>query len=108
MARESLRLYRKEKEMHGIYIQTHERYRNNSLAEILRLTSIITMLENNIQKFRIFALNTASGFHTKYKFKPELEEHWRGINMVLSKEDVIKNKQFYNELFKKHGIEYKI
>ena len=68
MARESLRLYRKEKEMHGIYIQTHERYRNNSLAEILRLTSIITMLENNIQKFRIFALNTASGFHTKYKF----------------------------------------
>lgn len=31
-----------------------------------------------------------------------------GIDMVLTKENLIKNKDFYNELFQKHGIDYKI
>ena len=31
-----------------------------------------------------------------------------GFNMKLTKENVIKNMDFFNNLFKKHGINYKI
>ncbi len=115
LANESLTINQKNNEMYGINIKTNERYRNNSLGEILRLSSIIIMFENNIQNFRIFALKKSENFHKKYFFKPVISNTSEnsflsniGTEMILTKEDILENKNFYNELFKKYGINYHI
>lgn len=47
----------------------------------------------------------------KEKLTPEQKEYYnfnQGFTMILSKENVIQNKDFFNNLFKKHSIDYEI
>ncbi len=164
----------------GKYINVEEEYRQKKyfFGEILRLTSIIEMLENKIKQFDIVSKNTAVYFHSKYKFAPSIKssedmekilnsiindknvgyeeiaqkakliqqkikscnnektrkEYFNNANsvvkeyiekvlkdksmkkhpftfnmeMTLTRENILKNKEFFNQLFKKHGIDYNI
>lgn len=164
----------------GLYINVDKEYRqkNYFFGEILRLTSIIEMLENKIKNFKITSKDSAIYFHSKYKFEPavtsfedrkkllqtivndrsngfedlsltaqrlnkyfqnriswqsqqefqkqtnkllqeyikraldkkEIDKHsfkWT-MDMCLTEENVRKNRDFFNGLFKKHGIDYTI
>lgn len=166
--------------MTGLLIHVIPEYRrkNYFFGEILRLASIIQMLENNIKTFSIKSKDTAIYFHAKYKFQPsvisfhdrnnllntitedtsgdfkdlalkgkELAEkinsesssmkqrilskeanklfsqyidraiaennvdlhrfHWL-MDMTLEQKNVLKNKDYFNNLFAKHNIDYKI
>lgn len=166
--------------MTGLYIHVNPEYRQKHyfFGEILRLTSIIQMLENNIKNFSLTSKESAIYFHSKYKFQPSVTSFSnrdkllstlvndkapdfrdlslkgkvlaeqiknnpspdkqrmycneanqlfsqyinralsnRDINshkfdwlmdMKLTRENVFANKEFYNKLFEKHGIDYKI
>ena len=144
----------------------------------LHLTQIIAMLENGVEKTKLYSLGSAINFHAKFGYKSDIQsiseiktflmdeiamkhyndeifspvilnfEKWfarsfapnekriaegnqiinefvrtindnklkhyvdynilTGIKMSLKREDVIKNKEFYNNLFNKYGIDYKI
>lgn len=171
LAKETFNINKKLKTLYGKFISTQEHYRNKNLGEILRLSSIITMLENNLEKIKISSFLETIPFHAKYKFKPDVKNpyealciirhiansknkeltreaatvlkkqdnisaheicnlaenllkrftkditprkvarnriHVNIVDMTLTKDDVIKNKDFFNSLFKKHNIEYKI
>ncbi len=63
--------------MYGFYIEVEPEYRSSYMkgyrfGEIMRLSSIITMLENNIRQFDILSKNTAVYFHSRYKFIPNI------------------------------------
>jgi|InofroStandDraft_1065614.scaffolds.fasta_scaffold00014_247 hypothetical protein len=168
------------KTMTGYFIETLPEYRKKGfrLGELLRLSSIITMLENKIKQLDIVSKDTAIYFHSKYKFqpsttafatrdnilkniiqnsknpldeiiqnaiefieklkqKPSAEEQRAitretnklaktyidrvmaqqsqkenmfdcAIHMKLTSENIIENKDFFNALFKQHGIDYEI
>lgn len=103
----------KNKTMFGYLIETLPEYRQKGygFGELMRLSSIITMIENNIQKLKITSKNTAINFHKKYKFQPaEIASTApkKYLDMELTTQDIIENKNFFNELFKKHGIDYEI
>ena len=163
-----------------IYVEPEYRQKNFRFGEILRLSSIMMMIENKIKEFEIFSKNTAIFFHNKYKFEPsimtfsershalndiiencknkvEYEDIYKeasklqkrelietspasqrelrtevnnllklymkrvakkkdynshpfrfGMRMTLTEENIKENKDFFNELYKKHGIDYKI
>lgn len=169
---------------YGTHIEVAPAYRQKGyhLGEILRLSSIIMILENKIKSFEIFSLPEAIFFHKKYKFDPNIidettmkffltdtidncqkkknfqdiykeanyilnsspkqkdqnnspldlinktnelmkkyfdkvlnkkgeykHHHFRfGLQMQLSQENILKNKDFFNKLFKKHKIDYVI
>ncbi|MBO5738145.1 hypothetical protein J6R97_02255 [bacterium] len=165
----------------GYSIHVEEDYRNKgfNFGEILRLSSIITMVENKIKTFYIYSVKTAPFFHAKYKFFPDissignaenilntiitkckdknetlkneaeelleniisinntksidifckdtnniLNEYMQivlndknkykshpfpcGFNMKLTLDEILKNKDYFNSLFAKHNINYKI
>lgn len=46
--------------------------KHNGIGEIMRLSSIINVLENNLRKIQIFSLHEAIPFHLKYKFHPSI------------------------------------
>ncbi len=96
--------------IYGHYIQTATEYRrgNFSFGEILRLVSIMLMKENKVSKFDINAKDTAIGFHAKYGFQEIAPRSKRSVDMSLSMEDVIARKDFFDNLFAKHGIDYRI
>ena len=166
--------------MTGLYINVLDEYRQRHyfLGEILRLASIIQMLENKIKTFSIKSKETAIYFHSKYKFQPSvtafhdrdkllktiaddkspdfkdlsqrakifteqiknilsgekqrsmcrpanelikeyitralseknIKQHQFGwtMDMTLTEETIKGNKDFFNALFAKHGIDYKI
>lgn len=165
---------------YSIRVSPELRQKGFNLGELLRLSSIVEMFENNMQKIKIYSKDTAIYFHSKYKFQPTIEtfkdrdealksmaenpdngimtalsakakslleklqktqspEEQRdaiaktneiakqyiekalnskegykaypfeyGMGMELRKESVIENRDFYNELFAKHGIDYQI
>lgn len=169
----------------GLLIQTGAEYRQKScykFGEILRLSSIMALLENKIKTFEIFSKDIAIYFHSKYKFEPaiksfserdralqsivmnshknggeyaqfakEAEELLKkiesepeaskqrefciqanalikryiqqvlatkneykkhpfdiGMRMLLTEKNILENKNFFNDLFKRHGIDYTI
>lgn len=96
---------------------------HTGLGEIMRLTSIIDMLENNLNKIQIFSISNAILFHTKYKFKPinhtsaitnkklfetSKSNYNKDLPMELTAKDIKANKRFFNQLFAKHKIDYRI
>ena len=159
-------------------VEREYRQKGFKIGEILRLSSIMGIIENDISEFEIYSKPTSIFFHSKYKFEPAitsfeernaalltiinnakegfeefrteaeelLEESYRkntpeiqrnlcketnlllekyiekiiktdnyknfpfrsGIRMVLTREKIIQNKDFFNSLFAKHGIDYKI
>ncbi len=162
-----------------ISVEPEYRKKNFRFGEILRLSSIMMILENKIKEFKIISKNTAIFFHSKYKFEPSiksfetrdkalesvienckkgyedikheaerLQEECRhkqdakeqrelciktnlllkkyfqrvldlkdntdshpfktAIDMVLTDKAIIENKDFFNNLFKKHSIDYRI
>jgi len=171
--------------IYGYSIKVEPQYRhlenkaNYRLGEVLRLGSIMTMLKNKYKSIRIFSVNDAIYFHSKYKFVPNIENikemkfalttliddcsplvldlskkakelfvkvtkvdsenskkqiglevnalikeyitrvlkegkngkghaFQKGFDMILTEEIVKNNATFFNKLFKKHGIDYKI
>ena len=169
------------KKLQGFFIEIAPEYRKKhfKFGELLRLSSIIEMLENRMSKFEIYSKDTAIYFHSKYKFIPNIqtfvdrdkalesiisnqqpgfEEYAKkaaqilekiktcttsemqrqlrsetntltleyiqkvlenkntypshpfkyGMDMLLTKEKILENKNFFNELFKTHGIDYQI
>ena len=167
-----------EKDIFNYNIEIENPYKGKGLGELLRLTTIIEMIENKVEQIRLYSKNTAIYFHTKYKFEPNIKsfshrnealknisnnkilkpfaqkaseilekiektdmfdydkqcEHSRqanslikqyiqevlqskkqkelpfdiGFDMKLTKESILKNLDFFNNLFKKHGIDYQI
>lgn len=164
---------------YSIRVNPELRQKGLRLGELLRLSSIIEMFENKINKLKIYSKDTAIYFHSKYKFEPsitsfkdrdealksiinnpqkgmekfiqsarqlleKIKQHEEpeiqretikeaneitkgyiekalktkygsdiypfnyGMGMELTKDTVIKNKDFYNTLFQNHGIDYKI
>lgn len=171
------------KSMFGYFITIKQDYRNSPsknfrFGEILRLSSIISMIENQLKNFGIHSKDSAIYFHSKYKFIPNITEFYQrdmtlktiandknknfedfskqaaeylkilfqklsgeekrnmckktsllakeyieqvlkngeekyhpfdiGIDMVLPYDTLLKNKEFFNSLFQKHGIDYNI
>lgn len=157
-------------------IVTEPGFQHKGIGEILRLSSIMELNENNIKALSLESVSSAIPFHFKYKFKPCLKDkkraldillnivhksaidkkykteaqklveeisykndskklkyaqakhvnnfisryieeytyNWnyakfpRSIPMVLTKKDIKHFASFYNELFKKHGIDYTV
>lgn len=165
-------------------IHTEDRQKHG-YGEVLRLSSIIELMENNLKKIAIFSLNNAIPFHYKYKFKPVIfskdeamsilneisyeknpvlekqrnasiklldemifegqfpssvntgekfmmllneylsevqknkipwfsKTHIRCVNltsdlsMELDRDTILKNKNYFNQLFEKHGFDYRL
>lgn len=168
--------------MSGLFIRVNDEYKQKgfNFGEILRLSSIIEIMENKVKNFEIISKDTAIYFHAKYKFTPNLafsdrdkflktlsgdksngyekfsqkaqdlanklkiakenadmpqqrkicaetnevlgeyldkviaekSQKQHPINftmpMTLTDENILKNKGFFNQLFKKHGIDYNV
>lgn len=168
--------------MSGLFIRVNDEYKQKgfNFGEILRLSSIIEIMENKVKNFEIISKDTAIYFHAKYKFTPNLafsdrdkflktlsgdksngyekfsqkaqdladklkiakenadipqqrkicaetnevlseyldkviaekSQKQHPINftmpMTLTDENILKNKEFFNQLFKKHGIDYNV
>ena len=185
LGQEELTINSNASDMTGLSIWVEPEYRKKGqhgfhFGEIIRLASIINMLENSKKIFKIFSKTTAIYFHSKYKFEPNItsfqernsvlstiiddkspevkdlaeyasvllaraktetnpaiqrklcfpanevtKEYIRrieymgkneykqhpfkhGIDMVLTQDEIIKNRAFFNRLFEKHGIDYTI
>ena len=181
LARETFSIKDKDSMSFGYTIEVEPEYRQKgyNLGEILRLSSIIMILENKIKEFQIYSKNSALFFHSKYKFSPRIEtteeadnilssvinncnnkypdikkdafdllieirrnqnKHFvpllcnqandlvkyymstvlktkdeykshnfhSGFMMALTDKDIYQDKDFFNNLFKKHNIDYKI
>ena len=183
VAHEIFSIDKERSSMYGYYLEVEPEYRSSYMkgfrfGEIMRLSSLITMIENNIQQLEILSKNTAVYFHSKYKFVPcitgfddrnnilksiiqnggsfvedlikraaellakikqnppaaeqremvqqtnilaknyiarVLEQQEQkthpfigAIDMKLTAENIIENKDFFNALFKRHGINYSI
>lgn len=153
-----------------------------NIGELLRLISVMTMKKNNIDSIKIYSAKSAVYFHSKYKFEPNIKDHYelkealetliddnapafkdlsqkakelyakfprscwiinpnkninlpkevnqlvkeyitraleegqngkghefkKGIDMILSKEKIQQESHFFNKLYEKHGIDYKL
>lgn len=79
-----------------ISVEPEYRKKNYKFGEILRLSSIIMMLENKIKEFQIYSKSSAIFFHTKYKFEPAISQ-FKERDQAL--ESVIEN-------CNKHGKDY--
>lgn len=95
LANEEIVLPPGKEPMEGLYLTVDPGYRsaqknNLRFGEILRLASIIEMLENGKNLFKIYSKNTAVYFHSKYKFEPNMNAV-SDANRVL--ESIIKNKK---------------
>lgn len=62
----------KTKEFNGLWMKVPNSCdrKKHGYGEVLRLNSIVTLLENNLKKITIFSMNDAIPFHHKYKFHP--------------------------------------
>ncbi len=168
--------------MSGLFIRVNDEYKQKgfNFGEILRLSSIIEIMENKVKNFGIISKDSAIYFHAKYKFKPDLAfsdrdkflkilsddksngyekfsqkaqdltdklkiaienaditqqrkicsetnevlgEYLDGViaeksqkqhplnwtmPMTLTDENILKNKEFFNQLYQKHGIDYNV
>lgn len=182
---EEIKILPEQKIMMGKYIEVNPEYRKTgrkrgyNFGELLRLSSIMTMLKNNLDSINIFSKGSAVYFHSKYKFEPDMSDYFErnkvlqaimndksisfkdlaqraskiyeqakdkgnrlegekltqetnalakeyidrvmqeknpnlrrdfpcGMDMKLSKETILKNRDYFNTLFHKHGINYEI
>ena len=162
----------------NMMVNMEYRRKNYRFGELMRLASIMEMIENKLNSIKIYSKNSAIYFHSKYKFKPAIQSveeadnvlkvitndssqnfcdlslnaqkmlkessqkknknvndfcgrtnklltryleralkegnNGKGhpisenIAMILDMKTIKENKDFFNELYKKHGIDYKI
>ena len=78
------------------YIETSHGNRRRGIGEILRLTSLIMLKENNLNTIKLEAFSEAIPFHFKYKFSPDLELK-KTAESILSE---IKYKPFVSNSFR--------
>lgn len=71
-----------DKILHGHRIDAYSNGEHKGLGEIMRLASIIDVIENNLGKIKIFSLNEAIPFHLKYKFRPEILTYDSMMNIL--------------------------
>lgn len=180
---EEIKILPEQKILMGKYIEVDPEYRKglrkrgHNFGELLRLSSIMAMMKNNLDSINIFSKGSAVFFHSKYKFEPDMsdyferdamlkfvsneksekfqdlakrasdilaesknsgnthvgreltnkanelmkeyiqramqksnpERHHRltvGMDMKLSRENVLRNRDYFNALYKKHGIDF--
>lgn len=180
MGFELLTFNKEEKKGTGAVIEVEKEYRQKGFkfGEILRLSSIIEILENQIDEFEIHSKPSAIFFHSKYKFEPAINrfderdsallsiienskegfeeikeeaegllevsyrkkdpetqrqlckdtnallkkyiekiqktEYYKnfpfkcGMRMILTRNEILKNREFFNSLFINHRINYRI
>ena len=83
-----------------ISVEPEYRQKNYRFGEILRLSSIMMMLENKVKELEIFSKNTAIFFHNKYKFEPSIitfSERSHALNDIIEN---CKNKVEYEDIYK--------
>lgn len=182
LGKEIFDIDKNNKIMTGFFITVEPEYRRkHHFGELLRIFSVMEMLENKCSKIEIYSKDTAIYFHSKYKFVPnntsfeernkmldsiiknthvdfkdlaEKAKHIKkeinsiknnaqrqrelcvdtnklakdyieralkkgkkaehecsfnsGMTMILTKENILKNKNFFNKLFEKYRIDYTI
>ena len=87
---ESMLIEPKSQRIRGLNIETIEEYRATNkgrkygFGELVRLTSIMEMLENKCKYISIFAKNTAVYFHAKYKFQPNITDKKNAANALMT------------------------
>jgi len=59
----------------GYFIEVAENSQKHGYGEIMRLASVIDLLENNLSSIQIFSTNDAIMFHYKYGFKPQVNKY---------------------------------
>ena len=174
---EILKISAADKEIIGANIFIHDEYRKKyRLGEVLRLASIMHMVENKIGSIKITSKDSALYFHARYGFKPDFKEFYArdrllegiskdksfpelakealkliartndpdpanqravckeanellkryielalkspapekhhpprySVDMSLKRDDVLANREFYNQLFERNSIDYRI
>ena len=87
----------------GLSINVVPQYQQKGFhfGEILRLSSIMMILENKIKNFEIFSKGTAVYFHTKYKFEPAITSFEERDSALLSVINNCKDKEEYKEFEEK-------
>lgn len=167
LASELFQITKNGKSMLGLEIITKEPYRQKGFrfGEILRLFSVMELMQNKLSNIMIISRPKAVIFHKKYKFKPDLgmesiartvlekisrddiekpaerakkclsdfnideanditdeflstiicdnleprrHELSVGIPMTLDADEVKKHSEFFNNLYKKHGLDFTI
>ena len=76
----------------GYDISVKPANRGKGLGELLRLASIIEMIENKVEEFKIYSKNSAVYFHSKYKFTPDFNTFSyrdEAIRNISNKEDIL-------------------
>ena len=87
-SRESMLIEPESQRIRGMSIETAEEYRATKkgrkygFGELVRLTSIMEMLENKCKYISIFAKNTAVYFHAKYKFQPNITDKKNALDIL--------------------------
>lgn len=64
------------------YIETSRSNRRKGIGEILRLTSLIMLKENNLNTIELEAFSEAIPFHFKYKFSPALDSKENAVSIL--------------------------
>ena len=170
-------IYPEEKRMFDFNIETSKNYRGKfRIGELMRLISIMEMIENKIKTMQLYSRESAVLFHAKYGFQSDIRQFShrdntlnaiskdtrfkdlaqkakllvkqlqecltgaenrelcrltskladeyinrvksvsakenpkfnQGFDMILHRETVLSQREKFNELFKRHGIDYKI
>lgn len=68
------------------------------IGSLLHLSQIITMLENNIPKIKLYALGNAIHFHSKFKFKSDFDSSEKIKDFIIK--EIFLNHQKISELDK--------
>lgn len=84
MGKYSYTLDSRGKEISCGYIKTSSPFRHKGIAEIMRLSSIMEIKENNISKLEILALPDAIPFHSKYKFASNIQDKYKALSVLDS------------------------
>jgi hypothetical protein len=87
-------------------LEVNPKYRKNGYGTLLKLLQIIHMLENNSKAIVTFPSTEVLNLNEKLKFDYDTCDY--GIFMKLKNETVQQNKDYFNALFEKHGLDYKI
>lgn len=89
---EQFTLFDNDKKSTGLLISVEQEYRNKKyyFGEILRLASIIDIIENKLNAFEIYSKSTAIYFHSKYKFKSAItsfDERDNALNAIIANQN---------------------
>ena len=71
-------------------------YRGNGLGELMRLTSVAQMVENNVDEMNLFSKPTAIYFHAKHGFEPNIKSFDQRRSSL---EAVVANKMVEGDVF---------